>query len=223
MDLYSRINILLASRESSEQLDKFVDELRGSIAGSAAQFIAYPVLIVIALITYLFSTRLGASVSFSGIQLADADVVRRAFLVVPAALLTAYSAVGYLRKSQRVVYEHIVLPRYMPLHKARLHNLRLPPDYMAGLFLIHEEGGRLGKVVSITVTLLIGLCFLLGPAAFIVIESIRNLVHFGISDLLSTAAAFVSILLCLCSVLIVHLTGSIKVEAPTGGEDVSAP
>jgi hypothetical protein len=222
VNLYSRINLLLASPNTSRELDAFVSDLRDSIASSSKQFIAYPTLIIAALVTYYVATRLGTSVTISGVSLTDTSLIRRAFLVVPASLITAYTTVGYLRKMQRVVYEYIVLPRYPVLHKAKFHELRLPSDYISGLFLLHEEGGKLGKYISVIVTLLVAYAFLLGPMLFIVSESITNVMYFGTKDVICFVASFVSVLLCACSLIIVSLAGQLKVEAPDDDEQSNA-
>ena len=222
MNLYSRINLLLAAPNTSRELDAFVSDLRESMANSSKQFITYPALIVAALITYFVATRLGTSVTVSGVKFDDANLIRRVFLVVPASLITASTAVGYLRKMQRVVYEYIVLPRYPALHKAGLYQLSLPSDYISGLFLLHEEGGKIGKLISLTVVMLVAYAFLLGPMAFIVVEATANVVRFGLNDVACLIASSVSILLCLCSLVIAHLAGRFKVEAPDAGDHTNA-
>ena len=222
MNFYPRIMVLLASQNTSAELDAFVRDLRENLIASSKQFIAYPALIVAALVTYYAATRLGTSVTVGGVELINATLIRRVFLVVPASFITAYAAVGYSRRMQHLVYEFLTVPRYPALHKTSLHPLRLPSDYISGLFLLHEEGGKIGKIVSKMVILLTACAFFFGPIYFIVTESIANIGYFGSGDVPCLAASIVSILLCVCSFIIVYLSGHLKVEAPNAGKSSNA-
>lgn len=215
MNLYSRIISLLATPQgSAAELEAFLRELRDSIAASGKQFIAYPALIVAALTTYYFSTRLGSAVTVNGIQLGDPTLIRRVFLVVPSALLTAFASVGYLRRMQRTVYEYVTLARNPGLHKSGFYLLRLPSDYIAGLYLLNTEGGGLGKLISIVVVVLTAWAFFLGPIAFILDESFENISYFGFNDLVCLTASSISVLLCFCAIVILQLSNQFVVEAP---------
>ena len=206
--------LLLTSQNTSEDMDAFVRDLRENLVTSSKQFIAYPALMVAALVTYYAATRLGTSVTVGGVGLSNATLIRRVFLVVPASFITANAAVGYSRRMQHIVYEFLTVPRYPALHKANLHPLRLPSDYISGLFLLHEEGGKIGKLISNMVIALTACAFLFGPIYFIVTESIANVDHFGLNDITCLVASSVAVLLCICSLITVLLSGSLKVEAP---------
>lgn len=211
MDVLSRIKEVITADPNDSQLDKYLGEVRDSLAASSKQFIAYSVLIITALVTYYLVVYEGASgVSFNSIQISNTSLFRRVFLVFPAALIAAMASVGYLRRIQREVYDYLTISRYRVLGKTRLHELRLPPDYILGLFMLGIEGGLLGKVVSDSVVLLSVVVFVIAPAAYIVSEAAINLRMFGISDILCLFASSTAIVLSVCGLLIVRLSGRIK-------------
>lgn len=211
MDILSRIREVIDAEPNDSQLDKFLGEVRDSLAASSKQFLAYSFLIVTALLTYHLVVYEGASsVSFNSIQISNTSLFRRVFLVFPAALISAMASVGYLRRIQREVYDYLAITRYRVLGQTGLHELRLPPDFILGLFILGIEGGLLGKVVSISVSLLSIAVFVFAPAAYVISEAVINLRSFGISDTLCLLSSSVAIVLSVCGLLIVALSGRIK-------------
>lgn len=213
MEVLKRIQEVMNSEPNDSQLDKFLGEVRDSLATSNKLFLTYSILIITALVTYHLVVYEGASsVSFNSIQISNTSLFRRVFLVFPAALVAAMASVGYLRRIQREVYDFLTISRFRVLGKTGLHELRLPADYILGLFVLGHEGGTLGKVVSVSVISLFAAIFAIAPAAYIVYESIINLRIFGISDTLCLFASGIAIALAVCSLLIINLSGRIKVN-----------
>ena len=213
MDVLNRIQEVITSEPNDSQLDKFLGEVRDSLAASNKQFLTYSALIITALATYHLVVYEGASgVSFNSIQISNTSLFRRVFLVFPAALVAAMASVGYLRRIQREVYDYLTISRYRVLSKTGLHELRLPADYILGLFVLGIEGGLLGKVVSVSVGFLSAVVFAIAPAAYIVSEAIINLKMFGASDILCLFASGSAVALSVCGLLIIHLSGRIKVK-----------
>ncbi len=211
MDVLKRIQEVITSEPNDAQLDKFLSEVRDSLAASSKQFLTYSVLIITALATYHLVVYEGASgLSFNSLQIANTSLFRRTFLVFPAALVAAMAGIGYLRRVQREVYDYLTISRYRALGQTGLHELRLPADYILGLFVLRSEGGLLGKVVSITVVFLSAFVFVIVPVAYILSEATVNLRMFGTSDVLCLAASGAAIILSVCSFLIVLLSGRIK-------------
>lgn len=211
MNVVKRIQEVIAAEPNDAQLDKFLGEVRDSLATSSKQFVTYSVLIITALVTYQLIVYEGASgVTFNSIQIKDASLFRRVFLVFPAALVAAKASVGYLRRIQREVYDYLTISRFRVLGQTGLHELRLPPDYILGLFVLGIEGGLLGKVVSISVGALAAVVFVIAPAAYIISEAAINLRMFGISDVLCLFASGTAIVLSLSGLAIVGLSGRIK-------------
>ena len=128
----------------------------------------------------------------------------------PAALVAANASVGYLRRLQREVYDYLTISRYRVLGQTGLHELRVPADHILGLFVLRNEGGRIGKVVSYFVTSISFMAFVLGPAIYIVFEAVANLWKFGVGDILTVSASVVAITLCVCGLVIVRIAGHIK-------------
>lgn len=211
MDVVKRISEVIAAEPNDAQLDKFLGEVRDSLATSSKQFITYSVLIITALVTYHLVVYEGASgVTFNSIQIKDASLFRRVFLVFPAALVAAKASVGYLRRVQREVYDYLAISRFRVLGQTGLHELRLPPDYILGLFVLGIEGGLLGKVVSTSVAFLSAIVFVIAPAAYIISEAAINVRMFGVSDVLCLFASVVAIALSVSGLVIVKLSGRIK-------------
>lgn len=211
MDVLERIKEVINSDPNDSQLDKFLVEVRDSLAASSKQFITYSALIITALVTYHLVVYEGASgVSFNYIQISNTSLFRRVFLVFPAALLAAMASIGYLRRVQREVYDYLTISRYRVLGRTGLHELRLPADYILGLFVLGIEGGLLGKVISKTVAFLSVVVFALAPAAYIISEAVINLRIFGTFDILCLFASGFAVALSMCSLVIIHLSGRIK-------------
>ena len=76
--------------------------------------------------------------------------------------------------------------------------------------MLRNEGGLLGKFVSITVAFLDAFVFVIVPVAYIVSEAIINVRMFGTSDVICLVASGTAIILSVCSFLIVLLSGRIK-------------
>ena len=188
-----------------------MSDVRDGLAASSKQFITFTVLVITALVTYHLVVYEGASgISFNSVEITDATLFRRVFLVVPAALLGAFSCVGYLRRCQREVYDYLTISRYRVLGKTGLHELRLPADYILGLFVLRAEGGFLGKVVSSVVTFLCVAVFVFAPAAYIVRSAAENIAVFGAADPVVLVASGTAIALCVCSLLVIVLAGRIR-------------
>jgi len=213
MDILARIKEVLEAEPNEAQLDKFLHDVRDSLAASNKQFIAYPLLAIAALVMYHLVNYEGASgLAFNSLQVSDTKLFRKLFLVVPAALLVAGAGVGYLRRIQREVYDYLTISRYRPLAQTGLHELRLPPDYLLGLFLLNIEGGAVGKVVVAIVMFLETLVFIAGPAVYVVVAAAHNFAVFGIGDALSTLFGAIAMTLSVCSLAVIALAGCIKAK-----------
>jgi hypothetical protein len=211
MNILERIQEIIATESNDSQLDKFLSEVRDSLAISSKQFITYSILIVTALVTYHLIVYEGASgISFNSIQISNTSLFRRVFLVFPAALMAAMASIGYLRRIQREVYDYLTISRYRVLGKTGLHELRIPADYILGLFMLSNEGGLLGKIVSYAVTFLSVFVFIIGPAFYVISESATNIRIFGTSDFLCLLASAIAVALSVCSLVIIALSGRIK-------------
>ena len=211
MNVLKRIREVIPAEPNDVQLDKYLGEVRDSLATSSKQFLTYSVLIITALVMYHLVVYEGASgLSFNSLKIANIPLFRRVFLVFPAALVAAVAAIGYLRRVQREVYDYLTISRYRVLGKTGLHELRLPADYILGLFVLRNEGGLLGKVVSTTVAVLDAIVFVIVPVAYIVSEATINARMFGTSDVICLVASGTAIILSVCSFLIILLSGRIK-------------
>ena len=150
------------------------------------------------------------SISFGGVQLADITLFRRVFLIFPASLLAVAASIGYLRRLQRESYDFLVISRYRILGKTGLHELRLPGDYTLGLFLLKEEGGLLGKIVSYTTMFLIVAASRSRQPPMSIYEAIKNIHIFGFDDWLCVAASIAAIALSVCGLLVIRFSGRIQ-------------
>jgi len=196
MNVLERIQEVIAAEPNDVQLDKYLGEVRDSLATSSKLFITYSVLIIIALVMYhLVVYEEASGLSFNSLKIANISLFRRVFLAFPAALVASVAAIGYLRRAQREVYDYLSISRYKILGKTGLHELRLPADYILGLFVLSNEGGLLGKIVSKTVAFFDAVIFVIVPVAYIVSEAIINIRMFGISDVICLIASGTAIIL----------------------------
>ena len=213
MNVLTKIREVLSSDINEPQLDRFLTDVRDSLASTSRQFLSYSILIITSLVTYHLVVHDASSViTFNAVQFSNTTLFRRVFLIFPASLLVAVSSIGYLRRLQREVYDFLSISRYRALGKSGLHELRLPADYVLGFFVLRESGGLVGKVIGSAVPFVYLAVFMIGPSAYIIHEAILNLKKFGIRDALNLAASLSSIVLCLSAVVIVILAGQIKSE-----------
>jgi hypothetical protein len=202
---------VLDAEKNEAQLDSFLADVRNSLAGINRQFLSYLMLVVGSIVVYHLVVY-GGSKDFSieGLQLTDSSLFKKTFLIVPAASLAASAGVGYLRRLQREVFDHLSISRYRILVRTGLHELRLPGDYLLGFFLLGIEGGRLGKVVSGVVVYLLSLITSALPVAYIVIQACINIRLFGREDILCDAASGLAIFLCVIALVVARMAGSIR-------------
>jgi hypothetical protein len=212
VDLLNRIQDVLSTEINEAQLDKFLADVRDSLSTSSRQFLYYQIATVVSIVVYHLIVYGGStSISFNGVQLTDTALFRRTFLIFPASLLAATASVGYLRRLQRESYDFLAISRYRILGKTGLHELRLPGDYILGLFLLKEEGGLLGKIVSCTIMYLIVAAFGIAPTGYVTYEAIKNIQTFGFNDWLCVVASMAAIVLSVCGLLVIPLSGRIQV------------
>ncbi len=211
MDVLGRVRKVFAEERNDVQLDKFLSDVRDSLAGSNRQFLSYFALAVGSIVAYHLVVYGGSkSLSINGINLSDSELFRKVFLVVPAAVLAAQSGVGYLRRLQRETYDYLSISRYQILGETGLHELRLPGDYLLGYFILGIEGGVFGKIISRLSILLFSTIAHALPLAYIVIQSVTNLQKYGPNDAVSVAASGLALLLCAIAVVVGVLAGRIK-------------
>jgi hypothetical protein len=111
---------------------------------------------------------------------------------------------------QRDCYDFLSISLYRILGGVGLHELRLPGDYILGLFLLKEVGGILGKCVSYLVASLTIVALIFAPTFYVINEAIRNIQVFGFFDYLCVAASAIAIILSACGILIIRLSGKIQ-------------
>ena len=213
MDLLGRIREILDSKEDAEEVAGFLSDVRESLAASNRQFIVYQVLLLASLVTYYLVVYTEGTFSFNSIKVIDRSLFQRVFLLVPAALLCAQAAIGYLRRIQRETYDLLQIARCRVLGRTGLHELRLPADYILGLFVLRNEGGRAGFIIGNVGAFLGALAFVIGPAMYIGYEAVRNIEIFGVRDVLSSAISVMALVLCFSGLGIMRLSRHVKAEA----------
>lgn len=223
INLFPHIKEVLDSKPDEAQLDKFLSDLRESLATSNKQFISFPLLAIAALVAYHLVVYEGGTITgLSYVNVPNAKLFHRVFLVVPAALLAAVSCIGYLRRCQREVYDFLCIGRCRILGKSSLHELRLPSDHILGTQWLNFHGGVIGKILSRTIVVLSLLVFSLSPALYIIHAAYQNIVVFGASDTLAIAASCVAITLSVASLLVITLAMGIT-AAPIDWKSSKTP
>lgn len=206
INLFPRIKEVLDSNPDEAQLDKFLSDLRESLSTSNKQFISFPLLAIAALVSYHLVVYEGGTITgLSYVNVPNATLFHRVFLVVPAALLAALSCIGFLRRCQREVYDFLTISRCRVLAQTELHSLRLPSDYILGSEWLYFNGGVIGKILSRLILVLGMTVFFLAPALYIIHASYSNIMVFGTSDTLAVAAACIAIVLSGASLLVIIL------------------
>lgn len=211
MNILQKIQVVLESEPDDSQLDKFIADVRDSLAASSKQFISFNLLAAAAVFAYHLVVYEGVTIaSFEGLPLAGSLLVQKVFLIVPAALLAAAAGIGYLRRCQREVYDYLSISRYRVLGHSGLHELRIPPDYILGLFYLKNEGGVVGAMLSTVVMFLVAGVFTILPVLYIVRASALTLSRYGAEDTIALVASGVAILLACVSLLIAALASRIR-------------
>jgi hypothetical protein len=213
MNLFPRIKEVLEAKPDEAQLDKFLSDVRESLATSNKQFISLPLLAIATLVTYHLVVYKGGTITaLSYVKVSNTTLFHRVFLVVPAALLAAASCIGYLRRCQREVYDFLAIGRCRILGKTGLNELRLPADYILGQNLLYIQGGVVGRILSTIMGSLAMTIFALAPAYYVVRSAYENIVVFGASDPLAILASCIAITLSVVSLLVIGLGMCITVK-----------
>ena len=212
MELLARIRTILDSKDQDVEIARFLADIRESLAASNKQFVTYKVLVAASLVTYYLVVYSQGNFSFNSVQITDRSLFQRVFLLVPAALLCAQAAIGYLRRIQRETYDFLQIARCRMFGATGLHELRLPADFILGLFVLRNEGGTVGRAIASIAALLSFIAFMIGPAVYVVYEALRNISVFGVDDFLSLIISGMAVALCVSAVGIVVLSGRVKVS-----------
>jgi hypothetical protein len=211
MDVRERVQKVFDAEKNEAQLDRFLDDVRDSLAGSNRQFLSFLMLTAGSIVIYHLVVYGGSgNVSISGVQLTNSSLFQKMFLIIPAATLACSSGVGYLRRLQREVFDYLSSSRYRVLAQTGLHELRLPGDYLLGFFLLNIEGGYLGKIVCVLVVFLLSLVTSILPTIYILTQVRENVLLFGPMDLLSDAASVIAVLLCVIGLIVASMAARIK-------------
>ena len=213
INLFPRIKEVLDAKPDEAQLDKFLSDLRESLSTTNKQFISFPILAIASLVTYHLVVYEGGTITaLSYVNVPNAKLFHRVFLVVPAALLTAMACIGFLRRCQREVYDFLCIGRCRVLGASGLHELRLPSDHILGTQWLDLHGGLIGKILARTIVVLELLVFSVSPALYVIHAAYSNIVVFGSSDTLAMAASCVAIILSVASLFVIILAMGITAE-----------
>lgn len=211
MDVIAKVKALYESNPDEKHIEQFLSDVRDSLITSNRQFLNLQLLLLIAVTTYYLVVHAGwEGVSYGSIKISDKSFFQKIFLLIPSALFVMQTATGYLRRLQREVYDYAIIDRCKIFAELSLHELRLPSSYILGLDIMQFEAGFLGKIVSRIVAIIMIYAFVIGPAIYMIAEAIKNLGIFGISDIVSTIASILIIIMCGCGIIVVRLTGRVK-------------
>lgn len=215
MDLLPKIRAVIESNPDSEQLDKFISDVREGLSASGKQFIAFQLAAITGLVFhYMFFYEGAKAANFQGLPITDSPMLQKAFLVIPSALLCASASIGFLRRCQRELYDFLSISRFRVVGQTGLHELRLPSDYILGLFYLKTEGGLAGKLLFFLVGLPFAVTFTVAPSVYIAHSVGENLARFGLSDPVVLAAGVVAFILSAASLAIAVLAERIKPCCP---------
>ena len=108
------------------------------------------------------------------------------------------------------MYDYLTLSRYRALGQSGLHELRLPADYILGLFFLKNEGGVLGNVLASTVAFVSFFASVLAPVAYVLVAAYLNVSAVGAADVLCLSASIIAAAMSICALLIVCLAMRVK-------------
>jgi hypothetical protein len=212
VDILARIGVIVAGNVPKDELDAYLKDVRESLATSNKQFIALPLLAIVALVTYHLAVYEGLStVSYSNLQIGGVPLFRKVFLVVPSLLLTYSASIGYLRRCQREAYDYLAIARSRLFGATGLHELRLPSDHILGLFLLHHQAGWIGKMISGVTVYLAVMVEIVGPVVYITHAAAENVAYFGPQDVIGILGSSVAITLCAIALLTIAMATRVKV------------
>ena len=211
MDVIAKIKALYESSPDETHLELFLSDVRDSLITSNRQFMNLQLLLLIAVVTYYLVVHAGwEGISYGPIKISDKSLFQKIFLIIPSALFVMQTAVGYLRRLQREVYDYATIARCRIFGELSLHELRLPSNYIQGLDIMQFEAGIIGKMVSRIVSWIMIYVFVLGPAIYMISEATKNLGVFGTSDIISIISSILVVIMCCSGIIIIVLTGRIK-------------
>ena len=213
MDIIRNIEEILGQEVNDEQLDKYLSDVRGSLEGSTKQFIAYQFLLLFLLLIYHLIVHEGWSIAVSKIEVKDVLLFDKVFLIIPAAVFIMMASTGYLRFLQREVYDYLSISRYRVLGETGVHELRLPSSYVEGLFVLNNEGGFIGKIVSKIVSIILVIVFFFLPSIYLLLQVFNNYIQFGATDYVNIFVSVLVVLSVVCGETIMLLSGPKKTKS----------
>lgn len=211
MDVIKNINEIIESEPDDSQLDMYLSDVRESLGATNKQFISYQFLFLFTLVIYHLIVHEGwQDLSVGSIKVSDSSLFDQVFLVVPAGIFIIMSAIGYLRKLQREVYDYLAISRLRVLGKTGVHELRLPSNYILGLDILRHEGGAIGKFISHLSAWVLSFIFLIAPAIYMLTEAIGNLKQYGQTDPVSILILVLVLLSFISGLAIIKISGLVN-------------
>ena len=183
----------LISDENTEELSNYISDLKDSLDKSNKQFITLQYSFISSVILYYLIVKLGWHASVKGIKINDISIFDQYFLILPAGIFLVLSAVGYLRKAQRELYDWLMIQKFNISGETGVHELRIGSDFILALFVFQEFNHTLGKILVKIVSFLLSYIFIVLPISYIVMEAIENLKQFNYS----TGTIFVCCIVCI--------------------------
>lgn len=211
MDVIKNIETILESNPDEKQLDQYIADIRESLTSTNKQFFAYQFSLFFTLILYHLIIHEGwKGISIGSVQISGNSLFDKAFLIFPAGILIVISSLGYLRRLQREVYDYLTISRLQILGQTGVHELRLPSNYILGLDILRREGGFEGKIISYVNMYIVAFVFIIGPATYMLIESMLNIKQYGFFDPLALLTLVLVTLSFISIYMILKVTSRIK-------------
>jgi hypothetical protein len=130
-----------------DRVDKYIDDIRASLASTSQQFGRYTFLLFLSLFSYhLVLLGQSADISILGITLGSKSFIIKWFLILPSILLLLQATAGYLRVYQQESIEWLLAKYRNNEYESGLYRVAFPSSHILAVDLMR----RLGTDISPT-------------------------------------------------------------------------
>ncbi len=153
---------------SLERVDKYIDQIRGSLKETNKKFGHYVFYLIISIIFYHLYIFCGFNeINIMGVKVSNTLLVRKWFLVVSSVLFLIQTCIGYLRVYQQESIEWLSAKYYPDEFKSGIYRLTFPASYILGLDILHRQSSKISKAIAFVPSFFLAFGSSVAPAYYI--------------------------------------------------------
>jgi len=139
----------LFEEQEINRVDYYIEQIKQSLIGTNKLFITYSSILVFSIIMHhLYINQYILDISIFGVQLSHTLFIKRWFLVLPSALITLLSLVGYLRVYQMECLEWLLAKYRNKEYSSEIFRLTLPASHILGMNLLRRQENKWIRLFS---------------------------------------------------------------------------